>query len=133
MLRKKGDGVWLCGLLMDNDRGTLLLHGTAPKQWTQIQGSVHLFGPQSVVQLFKQNPKVFSQKHQELLSGFPGGASGKEPLSQCRRQKRFEPLVRNIPPEKGMATHSSILAWEIPWTEEPGGLQSIGLQRVRHD
>ena len=35
--------------------------------------------------------------------------------------------------EEGMATHSSILAWEIPWTEEPGGLQSIGLQRVRHD
>ena len=35
--------------------------------------------------------------------------------------------------EKGMATHSSILAWEMPWTEEPGGLQSVGLQRVRHD
>ena len=35
--------------------------------------------------------------------------------------------------EKGMATHSSILAWRIPWTEEPGGLQSMGLQRVRHN
>ena len=35
--------------------------------------------------------------------------------------------------EEEMATHSSILAWEIPWTEEPGGLQSLGLQRVRHD
>ena len=35
--------------------------------------------------------------------------------------------------EEGMATHSSILAWRIPWTEEPGGLQSIGSQRVRHD
>ena len=35
--------------------------------------------------------------------------------------------------EKGMATHSSILAWRIPWTEEPGGIQSIGSQRVRHD
>ena len=34
------------------------------------------------------------------------------------------------PLEKGMATHSSILAWRIPWTEEPGGLQSMGLQRV---
>ena len=32
-----------------------------------------------------------------------------------------------------METHSSILAWETPWTEEPGGLQSMGLQRVRHD
>ena len=35
--------------------------------------------------------------------------------------------------EKGMATHSSIVAWEIPWTEEPGGLQSMGSQRVGHD
>ena len=35
--------------------------------------------------------------------------------------------------EKGMATHSSILAWRIPWTEAPGGLQSMGSQRVRHD
>ena len=36
-------------------------------------------------------------------------------------------------PEEGMATHSSILAWRIPWREEPGGLQSIGFQRVGHD
>ena len=35
--------------------------------------------------------------------------------------------------EEKMATHSSIFEWEIPWTEEPGGLQSLGLQRVRHD
>ena len=35
--------------------------------------------------------------------------------------------------EKGMATHSSILAWKNPWTEKPGGLQSIGSQRVGHD
>ena len=37
------------------------------------------------------------------------------------------------PLEEGMATHSSILAWSIPWTEEPGGLQSLGSQRVGHD
>ena len=42
-------------------------------------------------------------------------------------------LVREDPLEKEMATHSSILAWRIPWTKEPGGLQSMGLQRVRHD
>ena len=35
--------------------------------------------------------------------------------------------------EEGMNTHSSILAWEIPWTEEPGGLQSMGSQRIEHD
>ena len=37
------------------------------------------------------------------------------------------------PLEKEMATHSSLLPWKIPWTEEPGSLQSMGLQRVRHD
>ena len=42
-------------------------------------------------------------------------------------------LGREDPLEKEMATHSSILAWRIPWTEEPGGLQSMGLQRVRHN
>ena len=38
-----------------------------------------------------------------------------------------------LPLEKGMATHSSILAWKIPWTDEPGGLQSTGLQRFGRD
>jgi len=42
-------------------------------------------------------------------------------------------LGQEDPLEKEMATHSSILAWKIPWTEEPGRLQSVGLQRVRHD
>ena len=42
-------------------------------------------------------------------------------------------LGREDPLEKGISTHSSVLAWKIPWTEEPGGLQSIGLQRVSHD
>ena len=42
-------------------------------------------------------------------------------------------LGQEDPLEKRMATHSSILAWRIPWIEEPGGLQSMGLQRVGHD
>ena len=42
-------------------------------------------------------------------------------------------LGQENPLEKEMATHSSILAWEIPWIEEPGGLQSMGSQRVEHD
>ena len=43
------------------------------------------------------------------------------------------PLGQEDPLEKEMTTQSSTLAWEIPWTEEPGGLQSIGSQKVRHD
>ena len=56
------------------------------------------------------------------ILGFLGGASGKK--SACQG---IDPL------EEGMATHSSVLAWRIPWTEEPGGLRSTGLQRVRPD
>ena len=47
-------------------------------------------------------------------------------------ETRVRSLGREDPLEKEMATHSSIPAWRIPWTEEPGGLQSIGLQRVGH-
>ena len=49
------------------------------------------------------------------------------------QETRIRCLSRENPLEKGMATHSSVLAWRIPWTEEPGGLQSIGLQKVGHD
>ena len=42
-------------------------------------------------------------------------------------------LGQEVPLDNGMATHSSILGWKIPWTEELGGLQSMGLQRVKHD
>ena len=63
------------------------------------------------------------------LLGFPGGTSGKEPTCQCTRfgRYRFDPWVGGNPLEEGMATHSSILAWRISWTEEPGGLQPIRL------
>ena len=46
---------------------------------------------------------------------------------------RVQSLGQEDALEEGMATHSSILAWEIPWTEEPGGLQSTGSRRVGHD
>ena len=49
------------------------------------------------------------------------------------QETRVQSLGQEDPLEKEMATHSSILAWRIPWMEEPGGLQSTGLQRVGHD
>ena len=48
-------------------------------------------------------------------------------------ETRVQSLGCEDPLEKEMATHSSVLAWKIPWTEEPGGLESMGLQRVRHN
>ena len=52
---------------------------------------------------------------------------------QETQEMRLQSLGQEDPLEKGMATHSSTLAWRIPWAEEPGGLQSLGSQRVRHD
>ena len=63
--------------------------------------------------------------------GLPGGTGGKGPVYACRRPG-FDPWVGKIPLEEEMATHCSILAWRILWTEEPGGLQSTGLQRFGH-
>ena len=59
--------------------------------------------------------------------GFPGGSVVKNPPAVQEMWVRS--LGRVAPLEKEMASHSSILAWEIPWTEEPGGLQSVGLQK----
>ena len=63
--------------------------------------------------------------------GFPSASAVKNPPAMQDTQVRS--LGQEDPLEKEMATHSSILAWEIPWTEEPGGLQSMGSQRVRHN
>ena len=49
------------------------------------------------------------------------------------QEMQIQSMGGDDPLEEGMTTHSNILAWEIPWTEEPGGLQSIGLQRVGQD
>ena len=49
------------------------------------------------------------------------------------QETQVRSLGQEDPLEKGMATHSSILTWSISWTEEPGGLQSMGLQRIGHD
>ena len=64
------------------------------------------------------------------MLGFPGGSSGKEPPTkmQATQETWVWSLGGGRFPEEGMATHSSVLAWRIPWTEEPGRLQSMGLQ-----
>ena len=51
----------------------------------------------------------------------------------ARQETQVRLLCWEDPLRKGVATHSSILAWRIPWTEEPGGLQSMGSKRVGHD
>ena len=67
-------------------------------------------------------------EHTDNDEGFPGGASGKESTCQGMRHRDA-----GRSPEEGVATHSHALAWRIPWTEEPGGPQSMGSQRVSHN
>ena len=67
---------------------------------------------------------------ESIIIGFPGGSDGK--MSACNAETWVRCLGQEDP-LKDMAAHSSSLAWRIPWTEEPGRLQTTGLQRVRHD
>ena len=62
---------------------------------------------------------------------FPGGSVVKN--LPAKQEMQIRSLGQEEPLEEEMATHSSVLAWEIPWTEGPGGLQSMGSQRVRYD
>ena len=66
-----------------------------------------------------------------ILLGLLGGPDSKE--SVCLSETQGQSLNWEDLLETGKATHSSILVWRIPWTEEPGGLQSMGSQRVGHD
>ena len=68
------------------------------------------------------------------VRGFPGGSAVKNPPAMQEMQETWVPSLGGEDSlEEGMATHSSILAWRIPWTEKPGRLQSMGLQRVGQD
>ena len=68
---------------------------------------------------------------QLFLWGLLGGSVIKNFLANA--EAWVQSLVQEDPLEKEMATHFSVLAWEIPWTEEPGVFQSVGLTRVRHN
>ena len=73
-------------------------------------------------------------EHLVIHLGFPDGLVGKKSACNAGDQETWvRSLGREDSLEEEMAMHSSILAWEIPWTEEPGGLQSKESQRVRHN
>ena len=93
--------------------------------WTVEPGKLQSMGSQ------KSRTQLSNFTHLILPWSFPGGTSGKEPACQCRKCKR-RGLDREDLLEEVLATYSSILSWRIPWTEEPGGLWSIGPQS-QHD
>ena len=135
----EGDGNPLqCSCLEDpRDRGA---------QWSAVYGVA-----QSRTQLKRlssnssSNPSLafredFPLYHCSGFLGFliawwlPRRLNGKESAWQCRRHETWiQSLGQKYPLEEEMATHPSVLAWKIPWTEKPGGLQFMGSQRFGHD
>ena len=71
--------------------------------------------------------KTLKKEYTYIFGGLLRWLSGNEP----KQETRVQSVGQEGPLEKGMATHSSILAWRIPWPEEPGGLQSMGPQKSR--
>ena len=69
----------------------------------------------------------------KIITGFPSGSAVKNPATQKTQEMQVRSLGQKDPLEKSMAAHSSILAWRIPWTEEPGGLEFSGKVAKRYD
>ena len=94
--------------------------------WTEKPGRLQSMGSQRVGHNWATSLSA--------LIGLPRWLSSKESACQCKETQEtgFDPgSGRSL--KEGMSTHSSILAWKIPWTEKPGRLQPMGLQRVGHD
>ena len=81
--------------------------------------------------LWKKGTEIFIIIVFEQFGGFPGDSDGKEPACNVRDLGSIPGM--EDPLEEDIATHFSILAWRIPWTEEPRGLPSVGSQKVGHD
>ena len=120
VLRWDLEGLWPC---QDWGRGP----ESRPEQLWNINDAV-LFHRGSVSISF-----ICSKTYE--MRELPRRRSGKESACQCRRWKKtkVQSLGREDPLEEEMATHSRILSWEVLWTEEPGGLLSVGSQRIGHD
>ena len=85
-----------------------------------------------LLQSVQSSPSILETEY--YFWGFPSGSVVKKKKIPMLMQEMYVPcLDREDSLEEEMGTHSSILAWKIPWTEEPGGLQSMGFQRVGHD
>ena len=104
-----------------------------PRNWTQISCIAGRFFINWTMREVQTHTYIYIHTHIHTYKHmcFPRGSDGKE--SACNAGDLGSIPGSGISPGEGMATRSSILAWRIPWTKEPGGLESTGLQRVRQN
>ena len=99
-----------------------------------MQGEFKIGPLSSAHHINLNNVSTLYKKWNKIYFSFSNDSAVKNlPAMQETQETWVQPLVREYPLEKEMAIHSSILAWRIPWTEESGGLQSMGSQRVGYD
>ena len=126
-------------MFLENDGSARRSVSVSCLSWSLSVSTAH--GPgntQDVFFLFREVTEeydIYSPGKRALDASCPRASletqTGKNPPAM--EGTRVQSLGREDPLEKGMATHSSILSWRSPWTEEPGGLQSTASQRIRHD
>ena len=103
-------------------------------EWLQLIGTEVGLWP--ILGYFESHPSMvhWNWKKNKSVSCFPGGSVVKKPPAMQKTQEtQIWSLGREDPLEEAMESHSCILAWRIPWTEEPGGLQSMESQRTGHN
>ena len=97
-------------------------HGSRELRGTNLQTIMHKINYHKINYYIAQNREYRASLLAQTVKRLP-----------AMQETWVQSLGREDPPEKAMATHSSTLAWKSPWTEQPGRLQSMGLQRVRYD
>ena len=114
-------------MVRDKEAWCATVHGVT-KSWTRPgDWTTYLYDKYNR----NNNTSYYSLSALYARHGFPGGSVVKNPPTNAQ-ECGLDPQDGTIPLEKEMATHSSILGWEIPWTEEPSRLQSMGSQIVKH-
>ena len=124
---------WNILVMVSHRVARLLSPSVPPRRFSFLPGSLSLSHTLwwSKSHVYNKSPSKDSSYFQSCSQDFPGGLDGKE--SACNAGDLGSVSGLEDPLEKEMTTHSSILAWEIPQTEEPWGLQSMGSQRIGHN
>ena len=107
-------------------------HAPCDRTWCDVMWrTLHLFSKSRDPSLTGENTREMQIEGHSTKQGFPGSSSVKNPVTM--QETRVQSLGHEDPVEEEVASHTSILAWRIPQIQEPGGLQFMGSQRVRHN